>query len=155
MNIDNLIDLDIFLSILNRATLIIRVEIRCRYVCMTRSHNSHLKRCIKGYSFQISRLQGTKQRYSILLTDRQQTVRIGATLSDWKFLKKGVPQGIELGMILSFSQTIFQLIGTRKLSLWMTRLPQKYYPRTLSVCSVRPSLTFTIFLWITHETKPN
>ena len=34
------------------------------------------------------------------LTDRQQAVRIGATLSDWKFLKGGVPQGTKLGVIL-------------------------------------------------------
>ena len=31
---------------------------------------------------------------SALLTDRQQAVRIGATFSDWKFLKGGVPQVI-------------------------------------------------------------
>lgn len=34
------------------------------------------------------------------LTDRQQAVRTGATLSDWKFLKGGVPQGVKLGVIL-------------------------------------------------------
>ena len=34
------------------------------------------------------------------LTDRQQVVRIGATLSDWKFLKGGVSQGTKLGVIL-------------------------------------------------------
>ena len=37
---------------------------------------------------------------AVFLTDRQQAVRIGATLSDWKFLKGGVPQGTKLGVIL-------------------------------------------------------
>ena len=30
---------------------------------------------------------------AVFLTDRQQAVRIGTTLTDWKFLKGGVPQG--------------------------------------------------------------
>ena len=34
------------------------------------------------------------------LADIQQAVRIGATLSDWKFLKGGVPQGTKRGVIL-------------------------------------------------------
>ena len=33
------------------------------------------------------------------LTDRQQAIRMGATSSDWKFLKGGVPQGTNLGVI--------------------------------------------------------
>ena len=36
------------------------------------------------------------------LTDRQQAVRTGATLSDWKFLKGGLPQGVKLGVIFFF-----------------------------------------------------
>lgn len=33
------------------------------------------------------------------LTSRQQTVRINGTLSDWRTLKGGVPQGSKLGVI--------------------------------------------------------
>ena len=39
------------------------------------------------------------------LTDRQQAVRTGATLSDWKFLKGGLPQGVKLGVILFIIMT--------------------------------------------------
>ena len=37
---------------------------------------------------------------AVFLTDRQQAARTGAILSDWKFLKGGVPQGVKLGVIL-------------------------------------------------------
>ena len=39
-------------------------------------------------------------RITAFLTDRQQAVRIGAILSDWKFLEGGVPLGTKLGVIL-------------------------------------------------------
>ena len=39
------------------------------------------------------------------LTDRQQAVRTAATLSDWKFLKGGVPQGVKQGVILFIIMT--------------------------------------------------
>ena len=35
------------------------------------------------------------------LTNRQQAVRTGGTLSDWQTLKGGIPQGTKLGIILS------------------------------------------------------
>ena len=38
-------------------------------------------------------------------TDRQEAVRTAATLSDWKFLKGGVPQGVKLGVILFIIMT--------------------------------------------------
>ena len=39
-------------------------------------------------------------RIAAFLIDRQQAVRIGAILSDWKFLEGGVPLGTKLGVIL-------------------------------------------------------
>ena len=39
-------------------------------------------------------------RITAFLTDRRQAVRIGAILSDWKFLEGGVPLGTKLGVIL-------------------------------------------------------
>ena len=42
---------------------------------------------------------------AVFLTDRQQAARTGAILSDWKFLKGGVPQGVKLGVILFIIMT--------------------------------------------------
>ena len=39
------------------------------------------------------------------LTDRQQAARTAATLSDWKFLKGGLPQGVKLGVVLFIIMT--------------------------------------------------
>ena len=50
------------------------------------------------------------------LTDRQQAVRIVATLSDWKFLKGGVPQGTKLAVIL------FTIMTTNLLADWHLRV---------------------------------
>ena len=50
------------------------------------------------------------------LTDRQQVVRIGATLSDWKFLKGGVSQGTKLGVIL------FTIMTNNLLADWPLRV---------------------------------
>ena len=50
------------------------------------------------------------------LTDRQQAVRIGATLSDWKFLKGGVLQGAKLGVIL------FTIMTNNLLADWHLRV---------------------------------
>ena len=50
------------------------------------------------------------------LTDRQQAVRIGATLSDWKFLKGGVSQGTKLGVIL------FTIMTNNLLADWPLRV---------------------------------
>lgn len=50
------------------------------------------------------------------LTDRQQAVRIGTTLSDWKFLKGGVPQGTKLGVIL------FTIMTNNLLADWHLRV---------------------------------
>ena len=50
------------------------------------------------------------------LTDRQQAVRIGATLSGWKFLKGAVPQGTKLGVIL------FTIMTNNLLADWHLRV---------------------------------
>ena len=50
------------------------------------------------------------------LTDRQQAVRIGAALSDWKFLKGGVLQGAKLGVIL------FTIMTNNLLADWHLRV---------------------------------
>ena len=49
-------------------------------------------------------------------TDRQQAVRISATLSDWKFLKGDVPQGTKLGVIL------FKIMTNNLLADWHLRV---------------------------------
>ena len=46
------------------------------------------------------------------LTNRQQAVRIGGTLSDWQTLKGGIPQGTKLGIIL------FTVMTNKLLSDW-------------------------------------
>ena len=50
------------------------------------------------------------------LTDRHQAVRIGATPSDWKFLKGDVPQGTKLGVIL------FTMMTNNLLADWHLRV---------------------------------
>ena len=50
------------------------------------------------------------------LADRQQAVRTAATLSYWKFLKGGVPQGVKLGVIL------FIIITNNLLADWPLRV---------------------------------
>ena len=50
------------------------------------------------------------------LTDRQQAVRIGATLSDWNFLKRGMPEGTKLGVIL------FTIMTDNLLADWHLRV---------------------------------
>ena len=53
---------------------------------------------------------------SAFLTNQQQAVRIGGTLSDWKTLKGGVPQGTRLGVIL------FTVMTGKLLSDWRLRI---------------------------------
>ena len=50
------------------------------------------------------------------MTNREQAVRIGGTLSDWKTLKGGVPQGIKLAVIL------FTVMTNKLLSDWRLRI---------------------------------
>ena len=50
------------------------------------------------------------------LTNRQQAVRIGGNLSDGKTLKRGVPQGTKLGVIL------FTVMTNKMLSDWRLRI---------------------------------
>ena len=50
------------------------------------------------------------------LTDRQQAVTIGRTLSDWQTLKGGIPQGTKLGIIL------FTVMTNKLLSDWRLRI---------------------------------
>ena len=50
------------------------------------------------------------------LTSHQQAVRIGGTLSDWKTLKGGIPQGTKLGAIL------FTVMTNILLSDWHLRI---------------------------------
>ena len=50
------------------------------------------------------------------LTNRQQAVRIGGTLSDWQTLKGGIPQGTKLRIIL------FTVMTNKLLSDWRLRI---------------------------------
>ena len=50
------------------------------------------------------------------LTSRQQAVRIGGLLSDWRALKEEIPQGTKLGVIL------FAVMTNRLLSDWYLRI---------------------------------
>ena len=90
------------------------------------------------------------------LTDRQQAVRIGATLSDWKFLKGGVSQGTKLGVIL------FTIMTNNLLADWPLRV--KFVDDT-SAIEILPrnsiGLLNSILIWhsqilygLQHETKP-
>ena len=53
---------------------------------------------------------------SAFLTNRPQAVRIGGTLSDWRTLKGGLPQGTRLGVIL------FTVMTNKLLSDWRLRI---------------------------------
>ena len=56
---------------------------------------------------------------AVFLTDRQQAVRIGATLSDWNS-SRGVPQGTKLGVIL------FTIMTKNLLADWHLRVKFVY-----------------------------
>ena len=54
------------------------------------------------------------------LTNRQQAVTIGGTLSDWQTLKGGIPQGTKLGIIL------FMVMTNKLLSDWRLQIKFVY-----------------------------
>ena len=90
------------------------------------------------------------------LTDRQQAARTAATLSDWKFLKGGLPQGVKLGVILFIIMTnnlFYWLASESQVSGWHVchrNTTQELYQSAQFDCIWHSQ----IFYGSQHATKP-
>ena len=90
---------------------------------------------------------------SSFLSNRQQAVRIGGILSDWKALKGGVLQEIKLGVILFTVMTALEITPRNSISRLNTVVSDVYYFAVAHNMKLNPIKCKEMFISLLHNSN--